>query len=97
MAQVRLSARAFSDLERIFEFIADRDPARALPTVQRIREAVMILERHPLIGRPVEEGRRELVMAHGRGTYVALYRWFPAEEGVLVLAVRHGCEAGHED
>ena len=97
MAQVRLSARAFSDLERIFEFIADRDSAQALQTVQRIREAVMILERHPLIGRPVEEGRRELVMAHGRGTYVALYRWFPAEEGVLVLAVRHGREAGHED
>jgi plasmid stabilization system protein ParE len=97
MAQVRLSARAFADLERIFEFIADRDPARALQTVQRIREAVMILERHPLIGRPVEEGRRELVIAHGRGTYVALYRWFPAGESVLVLAIRHGREAGHED
>ena len=97
MAQVRLSARAFSDLERIFEFIADRDPARALQTVERIREAVMILERHPLIGRPVEEGRRELVMAHGRGTYVALYRWLPADESVLVLAIRHGREAGHED
>jgi len=97
MAQVRLSARAFADLERIFEFIADRDPARALQTVQRIREAVMILERHPLIGRPVEEGRRELVMAHGRGTYVALYRWLPADESVLVLAIRHGREAGHED
>ena len=97
MAQVRLSARAFADLERIFEFIADRDSARALQTVQRIREAVMILERHPLIGRPVEEGRRELVMAHGRGTYVALYRWLPADESVLVLAIRHGREAGHED
>jgi plasmid stabilization system protein ParE len=57
----------------------------------------MILERHPLIGRPVEEGRRELVMAHGRGTYVALYRWLPADESVLVLAIRHGREAGHED
>jgi len=56
----------------------------------------MLLERHPLIGRPVEDGRRELVMAHGRGTYLALYRWFPADESVLVLAIRHAREAGYE-
>ncbi|MCK7582698.1 MAG: type II toxin-antitoxin system RelE/ParE family toxin [Chromatiales bacterium] len=37
-------------LSRIFEFMADRDPARARQTVRRIREAVMLLERHPLIG-----------------------------------------------
>lgn len=95
MAEVRLSARAFAHLERIFEFIAERDPARALKTVQRIREAVLILERHPLIGRPVEDGRRELVMSHGRGTYVALYRWYPADERILVLAVRDSREAGY--
>jgi plasmid stabilization system protein ParE len=96
MAKVRLSARAFAHLERIFEFIAEHDPARALQTVQRIREAVMLLERHPLIGRPAEDGRRELVIGHGRGTYVALYRWFPADESVLVLAIRHAREAGYE-
>ena len=96
MAKVRLSGRAFAHLERIFEFMADRDPARVLQTVQRMREAVMLLERHPLIGRPVEDGRRELVMAHGRGTYLALYRWFPADESVLVLVIRHAREAGYE-
>lgn len=97
MAKVRLSARAFADIERIFEFVAERDPARALQTVQHIREAVMLLERHPLIGRSVEDGRRELVISHGRGTYLALYRWFPADESVLVLAVRHAHEAGYRE
>lgn len=95
MATVRLSARAFADLERIFEFVAERDPARALETVRRIREAVMLLERHPLVGRPVEDGRHELVMGRGRDVHLALYRWFPADETVLVLAIRHAREAGY--
>lgn len=77
MAQVRLSARAFADLERIFESIAEVDPARARRTVQRIRDAVLMLENHPFIERPAEEGRRELVMGRRSEAYVALYRGYP--------------------
>jgi plasmid stabilization system protein ParE len=95
MATVRLSARAVVHLERIFEFIAARDPDRALQTVQQIREAVMVLARHPLLGRTAEDGRRELVISHGRSTFLALYRWHPADQSVLVLAVRHAREAGY--
>jgi plasmid stabilization system protein ParE len=99
MATVRLSARAVVHLERIFEFIAardrDRDRDRALQTVQQIREAVMVLARHPLLGRTAEDGRRELVISHGRAAYLALYRWYPADRMVLVLAVRHAREAGY--
>jgi len=97
MATVRLSSRAFAHLEAIFEFIASTDAARALRTVQRIREAVMILERHPMLGRPVEQGRRELVIGRGRDCYLALYRWLPGEDTVLVLAVRDAREAGYRE
>lgn len=97
MAQVRLSARTLADLERIFEFIAQTDPQRALQTVQRIRDAVLILEQHPLIGRPVEDGRRELVMGRRSDAYIALYRWLPAADTALVLAIRHAREAGYHD
>ena len=95
MATVRLTARAFAHLEQIFEFIANSDPKRALTTVQRIREAVMILERHPLIGRPVEDGRRELVVSRGRLAHVVLYRWIPVDETVLVLAACDARQAGY--
>lgn len=95
MAAVKLSARALAHLERIFEFAAETDPARALRTVQEIREAIMILERHPLLGRAVEDGRRELVISQGRKAYLALYRWWPADDTVLVLAIRHAREAGY--
>jgi len=96
MAQVRLSSRAFADLERIFEYIAEADPIRARRTVQRIRNAVLILEDHPLIGRPAD-GRRELVMGRRSEAYVALYRWLPADDTVLILAIRHSREAGYFD
>lgn len=95
MATVRLTARAFAHLEHIFEFIGKSEPKRALTTLQRIREAVLILERHPLIGRPVEDGRRELVVSRGRSTHIVLYRWLPADETMLVLAVRDARQAGY--
>jgi plasmid stabilization system protein ParE len=95
VAAVQLSARALAHLERIFEFTAETGPARALRTVQEIREAIEVLERHPLLGREVEDGRRELVISQGRNAYLALYRWWPAEGTVLVLAVRHAREAGY--
>ena len=97
MAKVRLTARAFSALEQIFEFIAATDPARALETVARIREAVMVLEHHPLIGRAVEDGRRELVISRGRSACLALYRRRPADDTVLVLAIRDARQAGHAE
>lgn len=95
MATVRLTARAFAHLEHIFEFIAKSEPKRALTALQRIREAVLILERHPLIGRPVEDGRRELVVSRGRSTHIVLYRWLPTDETMLVLAVRDARQAGY--
>ena len=95
MASVRISARAFAHLERIFEFHARYDPNRALKNIERIREAIKILEHHPLIGRLAEDGRRELVISHGRYSYLALYRWRPADDLVLVLAIRDAREAGY--
>lgn len=95
MATLRLTARAVSHLEHIFEFVAEHDPARALTVIRLIREAVMILEHHPLIGRPAEEGRRELIISRGRTAYVALYRWLPADDTVLILAIREARQAGY--
>ncbi len=95
MATVRLTERAVADLERIFEFTAEKNPGAALAAVQTIRDAVRILARHPLIGRGVDGDRRELVISYGKSGYVALYRWFRLEDTVLVLAIRHQREAGY--
>ncbi|MGH8532103.1 MAG: type II toxin-antitoxin system RelE/ParE family toxin [Gammaproteobacteria bacterium] len=95
MAAAQLSPRAVTDLERIFEFIAERDPTAALATIRDVREAVQILAHHPLIGRLVDTHRRELIISKGRTGYVALYRWFEATDTALVLRIRHQREAGY--
>jgi plasmid stabilization system protein ParE len=56
---------------------------------------VGILERHPLIGRPVRGSLRELVISHGRTGHVVLYRVSAAADRVEVLAIRYQREAGY--
>ena len=95
MAALIYTRGALADLERIFEFLARDDPAAGATAVRVVREAVSILERHPLIGRPAESGLRELVISRGRSGYVALYRHLVSEDVVLILAIRHQREAGY--
>jgi len=56
-----------------------------------------LLADHPLLGRDAEDGRRGLILLRGRDGYIAKYRWLPAEELVLILAVRHHREAGYSE
>lgn len=88
---------ALADLERIFEFNFERDPATALDHIGKIRSAVLVLEEHPEIGRPIGGGSRlrELVISHGKSGYVALYEHSSVEGLVRVAAIRHQREAGY--
>ena len=95
MATVEVTQRALADLERLFDFIAAEDPQRAHEQVLSVRKALEVLADHPLLGRAAEMGRRELVLSRGRYGNIAKYRWLPAEDIVLVLAVRHQLEAGY--
>ncbi len=95
MARLSYSGRALADLERLTEYLIGSDPAAAAETVGLIAEAVELLIRHPLIGRPVEFPLRELVISRGRTGYVALYSFEEAQDALLILAVRHQREAGY--
>ena len=97
MARVEVSTRALRDLERLFDFVAETDPGRALAQLSSIRAAFEVLADHPLLGRVAEDGRHELVLSRGKYGYIAKYRWLPAEDVVLVLTVRHQREAGYAD
>lgn len=95
MATVEITQRALTDLERLFDFIAAENPQKAREQVLSVRRAFELLAEHPLLGRSAEQGRRELVLSRGRYGYIAKYLWLPAEDIVLILAVRHQLEAGY--
>lgn len=84
-----------ADLERLTDFLADSDPSAAAETVGLITEAIGLLARHPLIGRPVENHLRELVISRGRTGYVALNSVEEAHDAILILALRHQREVGY--
>ncbi len=96
MARLIYSRQAFTDLERLTDFLLESDPVAAPAMVDLIAEAVHILANHPFIGRPAENGLRELVISRGRSGYVALYSYEEPDDTVLVLAIRHQREAGYE-
>ena len=95
MARLIYSGRALVDLEALTDFLAVSDPASAATTFALIDEAISLLARHPLIGRPVEQDLRELLISRGKTGYVALYSFEEAADAVLVLAIRHQREAGY--
>ena len=95
MAAVSYAPRAASDLLRLVDFLVESDLHAADETAALIVSAVDALGQHPLIGRPVESGCRELVISRGRSGYIALYRYHETRDVVLVLAIRHQREAGY--
>ena len=97
MAQIVYSEDALNDLERIIDFQLDHNPENAARTLEHIRSAVLILSVHPMIGRPVDGLRRELVISRGAKGYLALYRFDPAINLVRILRVRHQREAGYAE
>ena len=96
MARLTYAPGAILDLERLRDFIAEHDPGAALAAAEAIVEAICVLERHPLIGRPVEAGMHELVISHGRTGYVAFYDWLEPIDTVVILALRHQRESSYE-
>ena len=91
MARLAYSGHALADLERLTDFLIETDLVAAVETIGLIEEAVELLIRHPLIGRPIEHGLRELVSKRPAVPYWLTRR---AEVEVLRAAAttnRSGC------
>lgn len=96
MPRLTWTPPALRDLARLHRFLAVKNRDAARRAVRAIRQGINALGTHPEIGRPVEDMPpefREWVIQFGDGGYVALYRYDGTT--VVVLAVRHGREAGY--
>lgn len=94
MARVELAAEVAEDFDRIFDHLAQYDVENAPSRIRDILQALDVLERNPLIGRPAGNNRELVIGRRSRG-YVALYRYVPALDTVFVLALRSQREAGY--
>lgn len=94
MAKIELMPEVGDDFERIFAHLMQHDVADLSSRIPEIIQALSILEHNPLIGRPVSEDKRELVIGHRSHGYVALYRYIDEIDTIFVLAIRSQREAG---
>lgn len=99
--RVRLTRGAEADLERLFDFIVERELARdgagnlhlAEHALVALHAGIATLQTSPFTCRKVGSSPflRELIVPFGRSGYVALFEIEDAAN-VVVLAVRHQLE-----
>ncbi|MBV7544591.1 type II toxin-antitoxin system RelE/ParE family toxin [Acidovorax sp. sic0104] len=94
MTRIELAPEVLEDFDRFFDHIAQHDPDSAPERIGAIVDALQILSHSPQIGRPVQGGKRELVIGRDSRGYVALYHYVADIDTVFVLAVRNQREAG---
>lgn len=97
--RVRLTTEAQADLERLFDFVVEReltggDLALAEQALEAIRAGIATLRTSPFTCRKATIDSpflRELIIPFGRSGYVALFE-IEDPESVLILAARHQLE-----
>jgi toxin ParE1/3/4 len=95
MSRIELAPEIAEDFDRILDHLAEHEVDDTASRIRQIIEAISVLEQNPLIGRPVDDDRRELVIGRQSRGYVALYRYVDAIDTVFVLAIRSQREAGY--
>lgn len=93
--RVEYTLDARDDLIRPSIFYKD-NLALANQVLFLIADGVDLLQQHPLIGRPLSNGLRELVISHGNTGYLARYEYDALRNLVLVLAIKHQREVDYQ-
>ena len=95
MSRIEVAPEVREDLERILEHLVEFDVAEPSVRINEIIHAISVLEHNPLIGRPVRNDLRELIIGRGAHGNIALYRYLSEIDTVFLLAVRSQQEAGY--
>jgi plasmid stabilization system protein ParE len=83
---------ARDDIQRLYDFLLERDPEAAERAVRAIQVGSKSLLEYPRTGRRLDDetGRRELFVPFGAGAYVI--RYVILDDGIVVIRVWHSRE-----
>ncbi|KQQ37925.1 MULTISPECIES: type II toxin-antitoxin system RelE/ParE family toxin [Rhizobium/Agrobacterium group] len=85
------TAAFFEDMDRLADFLIERDPDQAIRAITAIKKALAILIDFPLMARRASREDplvRELVVPFGSSGYLILFKLID-DQTVTVLAIRH--------
>jgi toxin ParE1/3/4 len=89
--KVVLSPQALADLDRLKEFLSDKNRAASDRMISVLIEAIDSLSHFPARGRPGDDAHmHEMVVPFGRAAYVVHYALLGSE--ILILRIWHGRE-----
>lgn len=93
MVKIKWLPEALNDVQRLYEFLYDKDINAAKRAASSILEGSSLFKTSSHIGRPMpdETGRRELFIAFGAGAYVLRYM-LENEHTVVIIRVWHSKE-----
>ena len=94
MARIELAPEVVDDLDRFLDHMAQYEAVDIAKRIEAIIEAIQVVAHSPQIGRPVKDGKRELIIGKGARGYVALYRYLAEVETLFILAIRAQRESG---
>ncbi len=95
MTRIELAPEVADDFDRILDHLDQYQVENPALRIREIIEAFNVLKYSPMIGRPSNNDKRELVIGHRSHGYVALYRYVIEIDTVFILAVRSQQEAGY--
>lgn len=95
MAMLAYTRNFQIDLDRIADFLLASHPEDADGLIELILNALGILQNHPEIGRLNRLVQRELVISRGKSGYLALYKYNPVQNQVILQRIRHQRESGY--
>lgn len=86
------SPRSLECVQRLYNFLAEKDIDAAKAAAVLILKQAELLEKFPQAGRPAEDlepEHRELLIPFGGAGYALLYHFTESGDMVTVLAIRH--------
>ena len=95
MSRIELSPGVLDDFDRILAHLLRFEAHDPQERIDNILQAIEVLATSPLIGRPVDEDLRELVIDKDAAGYLALYHYAAEIDVVFVLALEHQREGGY--
>ena len=95
MAQIEVAKEVAGDLDRIVDHLTQNDAVHIDDRIAGLIDAVELLTHSPLIGCPVRQDLRELIVGRAAEGYVILYKYVAEIDTAFVLAIRSQREAGY--
>ena len=95
MATLRYTRNFQTDLDQLTDFLLVSHAEDADGLIELILDALGILQDHPEIGRPHRLPQRELVISRGKSGYLALYKFNPVNNTVILQRIRPQSESGY--